>query len=571
MPFRIHRNHAIRFLFALMFGSLVLSCRDNAANAPNTFSEPNTIAITDSIKVTQRSTVALQWSGTLSDGVIGGYFVSIDASSANATWRFTTRQDSTFQLPLTSSFANFTISISACRLDGGNKSYDAELQRGNLNFGSEPFIDLDSNGVRSENEPFTDIGLIDLTPATISLPVRNTAPELTFSLNTDVADTTFPVAQFSLRASDLDGNSTISRVEIALNDPAFTNPVTITGGFESGIVLTVEAVSPRSTVSEANVYRDNSETPLPKRLTNFRLGNTNVLYARCFDVSGAKNAINLPNGDTRDTLITMPRDTVKSKWVARQVTGQPGSSLIVVDDYADINTEPFQSTSASIRTLRDSVFSKLLNGKYTGVNAYQTIEVKPPSRNAPRPAAAYAYSGQTLRRILAYYDVIYWYSDGAASYSLAQDALEPILRSGNKVLFNLSARVTDPESRFLQFSPAQRTTVILGDNVPDVVVEIDPGGAGYPVLRFNGSPHQGVYSTATMELQTNVTPIYRLPASVVADTTQRVVCARKVYLDNAGNPGGRIIMISFGAYSFANLNNNLFQFYEKVFRDEFGQ
>lgn len=551
--------------FYFFTGVLVLlwlaGCRDAVVNAPNTFTAPETRLVVDTINVVQKSTVRFQWSGEVPDGFVGGYFVSFDKQN----WTFTRSQDSTFNLTLFSLDTTYTLYVSACRTDGGNKVYDTASPRGAINFGREPFTDLDANGTRSDNEPFTDIGLIDESPAELRVPIENSPPKLDFTTGSDVPDSTFPAVQFTLQVSDPDGNSTIDRIELSLNDSLFLNPLRITG-INDLLILTIEARDPRSSTTDANVYLGSNPTALTTPLKNFRLDNTNVLYARVFDAAGAVN----------DTLRSMPRKRDTVGWYARRVT----STLLIVDGYGDVSRDPFQSTIAADGFMRDSVMTKILNGKFSGANRYQTLEIK-----------RYIIASGVLQRILGFYDISFWYNDlraaasdpadNALSLDLAQSVLPALLAGGKYALMCVASNSTSINTNALGFSTAQTFTVVnaVSDTTKPLSLKTRfvREDAGYPEIIYNGIALVPGFLLNGMLLQPGAEPIYRLPNT--AQGSANYVCARRRYTNLQGLETGRLIFCTAGMFKPVRTESGstttnftaLRAFYEKVFKDEFNQ
>lgn len=100
----------------------------------------------------------------------------------------------------------------------GNGKYDYQVIRNGINFGAEPYEDKNGNGIYDIGEPFIDIGNIDPTPAKFKFPIKNSPPEISFQKNSDVPETTFTAASFAWNVTDIDGNETIEKIYIALND-----------------------------------------------------------------------------------------------------------------------------------------------------------------------------------------------------------------------------------------------------------------------------------------------------------------------------------------------------------------
>jgi hypothetical protein len=572
------------FLLTLLVTAFIGSCENPPVNAPNTFSVPQTQLVVDTVRTIQTTTVRFQWSGTVSDGIVGGFFVSINGRQ----WGYTTKQDSTFLLPIFSADTTFTISVAACRPDGGNGVWDSALVRGTINFGPEPFVDLDSSRRYRLGEPFTDIGLIDTSPATVNLRVRNSPPTLqalrvpalvasqtTFS--TQLPDTTYPAAEVRLLLTDLDGARNLSRLEITLNDSAFASGNIVTVPINTlsiaptfNITLALEAVNPRQRngTTQALVYLNSNPTALPQRLSNYRLDNQNIIYARVVDATQAvSRRIQIP-----DTL----------SWYTQSVS----STLCVIDNYSQGN-DPLRSTDTTVGVLRP-ILQSLVNGKYTGANQYQTLTLAAQSSDPLalfRRARMYRDSPFILQRTLNFFNLYLWYCDSfnnslteVPRITLAAAVLPTLLGQGKKALMITAfAGGSIPSESEIQFSPSNVMRQLFPANVNNDTLRVLD--ANYPSLlyRVAGVTGAGEYSPAAMGLQASpdIQPMYRINrpiAGVGSDST--IACARRIYRSGAQETG-RLIFTSIGFYGNFNQslggNNTLFRFYDTVFRREFGE
>merc|ERR1711879_680071 len=136
----------------------------------------------------QQSRLKVHWWGDDPDGLIVGYYFSWDGSN----WSFTTSNDSLFALQIGASDTSYVFSVSAVD-NSGNRTYDSNITQNGVDYGSEPFVDANGNGTYDAGEIFTDIGLIDPTPAEQKYPIRNTAPTIEWNEFSVLPAESFPV------------------------------------------------------------------------------------------------------------------------------------------------------------------------------------------------------------------------------------------------------------------------------------------------------------------------------------------------------------------------------------------
>lgn len=573
------------------------ACEENPINKPNTFSNPETSVITERIFVNLQGTVTLNWSGTVADGFVGGFMLSFDSTrwGTDTTSAFTTRQDSTFRLTFFSLDTTFTLFVAAVRLDNGNGRYDTALIRGTINFGREPFTDLNQNGRYDEGEPFIDIGSIDETPARVTFPVRNSPPELQQRFLTLVPDTSLPVTQFEFRASDRDGINTLRGIQLCLNDSTFPQSKTVEIPiFSQDLTVVLESASPKSAgVTEAKIYIGSSNTPLETRLPDYRMNAPNVLYARAVDAPGATSEIiRIPHAD--------------SIWVPKVLSNSP---LVVIDDFAPADRDPFDAFNSSgaplvAERVLPEVFNQIRGGRYVNPQRYEVITLKAPlispnpldaaTRERLRRQSIQNSSPDVLKKLLLLYDVVFWYTDNNPSFLVAQFALPDVLNSGVDVLMTIGTS-SDRDALSLSFSPASSARVVpqaqfQTPNPQFTTLVREISDTTFPTLSYNGNFRAGTYTTSAHTLQFSVenpkdiVPLYSLPLSfpMIAqnqlDTTSRFVISRRTYRQ-AGQERGRIVFCSIPMYRVIVRSDAptvtdttaLRRFYDAVFEKEFGQ
>jgi hypothetical protein len=133
------------------------------------------------------------------DGLVIGFYIKWN----DEDWKFTTATDSLFALKIGASDTTFKFMVAAVDAEA-NGIYNNSIVQYGVYFGAEPFVDLNSNGIRDENEKYYDIGLIDPTPAVFFFPLKNSAPTVKWNPLSFVPDTSFPVMSFGWLADDIE-------------------------------------------------------------------------------------------------------------------------------------------------------------------------------------------------------------------------------------------------------------------------------------------------------------------------------------------------------------------------------
>ncbi|MFQ5629593.1 MAG: hypothetical protein ACE5I1_12590, partial [bacterium] len=202
----------------------------------------------------------INWWGDDPDGIIEGFIYTFDENAPDVEswdsnspaqgWTFTEKTQEVFTLTLSGTDTIYTFRVKA--------------------------VD--------------DDGAADPTAAVRRFPVMNSRPQVEFILSTDVPETTFTVAAFNWKGTDLDGDDTIAKYQYALEDTANPSAWIDLDANASSLVLT------------ANDGLTEGE---------------HVLYLRAIDIAGASSSI-----------ARMPRDE-NDFWYVRE----PKSKFLLLDDY----------------------------------------------------------------------------------------------------------------------------------------------------------------------------------------------------------------------------------------------
>jgi hypothetical protein len=190
---RVNRLSAVVVLGAVI--AVVGTCaKEENLSLPNL--PPETyVAIADSVRNPTVYTQTVVWWGDDSDGEVVGfeYRWSTDPSQGgcgfDTSWVYTEERSKSFNLPVTDSMSTHTLKVRAKDNDGA----------------------------------------LDPTPSTLTLPVTNSAPEVTILDRKDLPDTTFPAITVAWHGDDPEGNETIDHYLLWL-DGQEASPLVVSAG-----------------------------------------------------------------------------------------------------------------------------------------------------------------------------------------------------------------------------------------------------------------------------------------------------------------------------------------------------
>ena len=208
-------NKFILLIFLATVSLITISCKEEIVGVKNQNQAPETSVTLypDSVIIPQQTRLLVSWWGDDPDGLVAGFYFRWD----DENWEFTESNDSLFELKIGATDTTFKFNVAAAD-EGGNGKYDSQVFQNNIDFGPEPFVDLNGNSIWDSNEKYYDIGLIDPTPAEFFFPLKNSAPTIEWNELSFLPDTSFPVMSFGWIADDIDGVETILKINIALND-----------------------------------------------------------------------------------------------------------------------------------------------------------------------------------------------------------------------------------------------------------------------------------------------------------------------------------------------------------------
>ncbi len=504
------------YLGLLIF--LLASCNEKITDnlignvAPETF-----ISLYPDTEISkQQSKVQVHWWGDDPDGLIVGYYFTWD----NVNWHFSSSNDSTFALQIGAKDTSYYFKVSAVD-NSGNGVYDNSIIQNGINYGPEPYIDKNKNGVYDPNDSFIDIGVIDPTPAQIKYPIKNSAPVVEWNALSVLPDTSFPVMSFGWEASDIDGDETIQKINISLNDT--TKYISIPGTTRL-ILIRVKDYS--TTDYKAEILINGLESNIySAKLAGIKLNDNNIFYIQAEDISGAKSK-----------FIPLPGEN--KKWFVKK----PAGKLLVLDDY-----QTTDNAQSFYKMMFDSVGNSSLKNKY---DVWDLAKNKVP------------YETVTFYETLKLFKYLYWYTDNNPSLTLANLATKKFVNSGGKIFFSVIFPQTIDQSELQSFLPIDSAGTINGKNftnslIGNSVVSVSDASLPYPVLKTSTT----IFRIRTFyPLAGSAIPVYNVESTML--TTNKVIAFRDI--------DKKIFFIGLPLNKTNSIQTNVKTLLEKVFIDDFG-
>lgn len=502
--------------------TLLIGCSEEVTDNKNQDKAPNTFLFLypdDGAQLNrQKSRIAVHWWSDDPDGVVVGYIFKWDGIDAN--WSFTTKNDSTFSLPIGTADTNYVFLVAAID-NNGNGIYDADVSYNGVSIGGEPFKDANNNGRYDEGEEFTDFGNIDPTPANSKFPIKNTAPTIKWNKLSVLPSETYPVITLGWEAADLDGDESITKINIALNDT--NNFVSIKG---TARLVTLRCKNFNDSNPTMEILIDGLEGNLQaEKLNGIKLDNFNKIYIQAVDISGAKSSFSvLPEEGTN--------------WYVRK----PKGKLLVIDDY---------NGGASAESFYKDAFDNISNGALA--SKYDTYNME---------AIKLPYATVTFLETMKLFKYIYWYTDTSPSMDLAAISTQKYIQTGGKIAFSMvfqdSSDTFPFDKSYLQnFLPIDS----LGQKKPlnflltGATLMPSISGSGYPILK----------TSATISWVRTYGP-NASSSKKVYDLTSNSLNGNIGFMDN----GKTLFFIGLPLHLCDGNSGTVKQLLEKVFFEEFG-
>lgn len=434
-----------------------------------------------------RSEVHVQWWGDDPDGFVAGFEFTFD----NINWTFTPSNDSVFILspPAGQDTIDFVFRVRA--------------------------ID--------------NLGANDATPATLVYPIKNTRPEVAFVPGANNPVLTFPVVKLYWQGTDPDGQQNISHFEVVWNDtlnPSITLPAIASSA-------TFIATDMQANSSACEIYLNNNAAPESYTIDGLRLNDTNRLYIRITDQSGALSAF------------------------------IPSYAFFVKKIHADILVVNAYTSGAT--AAENFYFQQLA---YQGIAPFDTIRIFEMSAGNHTQQSP---DNITQSKIFELFETIIWFGNSAdQSLSLAQKTTDAFFNKGGKMMMAVNVSSTfDEQSQFLDFTPAtslvvpKDTTLIL-----DNAAVLQPQLSGWPTLASSGI----VGVVRPMNLNIGADPLYNatLTARDDINLTLSPWVGNSIVLSRRKVNGKTNFVMSTLELNILNGNNNIDSLFQKILIDEFG-
>lgn len=439
-----------------------IGCYEDLVDAPVANQSPRTFVslFPDDSLSQQQSSIRLHWWGDDPDGLVIGYFISFEEGK----WSFTFSNDSLISFPISGTDTSYLFRVAAVD-NSGNGVYDNQLIVNGINFGPEPFTDLNGDGIWNPGEPFIDCGAIDPNTASIEIPLKNSPPDINFLVNANgttifIPETTFTAASFGWTLTDLDGDGTISKVYIALNDTS--QKIELPGNAR---FVTLKAEPPfASDIVECYVYIGSAiTTPYHIKLPNLKLDDNNIFYAFAEDIAGGIS-----------DMLVMPSTASNRSWFVKKPKGE----ILIIDDNGSIdNSSAFY----------DSIFVSL------GLSdRYDVWDIKLGRTTTTPGVLLPGFISPQFTETLKLFKYVFWYTDNDPTIGPAQIAINNFLNYGGRVLFSMIfPQIFDSRglSDFLPLDSLSAAPI----NILPANVGINPTAdaviLGYPQLRRDNNPN----------------------------------------------------------------------------------
>lgn len=458
-------NKKLNILFLFITVLALISCNEEIVDNPASNKPPDTSLslFPDSSISPQPSRLKVTWWGDDPDGLIVGFYYSWDGT----TWTFTDKNEILFSLQIGAKDTTYLFKVSSAD-NGGNGIYDNSVYQNGIDYGPEPFIDSNNDDIYNKGEKFYDIGLIDPTPASLNVPLKNTAPVISWNALSILPEISFPAMSFGWNADDLDGISTIEKINIVLNDTTnLSNIVSLDGSVRT---ITLRTMDFNSSNPLMEILIEGLETNIfATKLPGLQLDANNKFFVQAVDISGATSQ-----------FISLP-DTGKTWFVKK-----PKGDILIMDDYSTID-----GAQAFYDAMMDSLG---LAAKY---DIYDFLNHKPP------------YTNVTFLQTLKLFKYVLWYTDNSPSLDLAASSVQKFIDAGGKIAFSMQFPQTVDPGLLQSFLPINSDSLYTKTSLlPNTIISADTTNPAYPRLTLSAS----LFRIKSFYLNPNgAIPIYYFP------------------------------------------------------------
>ena len=382
------------FLLFLCVSIFVLKgCNEGGISGEELDNEPPTTSLTvDNVNLPDgtllSSRVALSWWGNDPDGYILRYEYAINDTSESA-WRTTFQTDSIFTLPIAPGQAADTVLFKVRAVD--------------------------NNGAR------------DPIGASISLPVKNTVPSISFNSNQLPPDTTYGITSFGWTVVDQDGLVSLSSVEIAFNDSLDENnwtSIPLENIDEDGrtfVTLIIDGTTVGPTTADVKIGTNLSTPNTPLEFRNIIPEQDNKAFIRVTDNSGAVSEI------------------VSHTWFVKRQT----SRVLFLNDDDSRDSDDNQIFHLNLLAA-NGIIPDVLNITDGEAAAGQKVRI----------SEAFPGNLETARTDLAQWDYIYWMSNNIdRNITFAQSLTTDFLDQGGSLLVIIPSKIIGSGDEVFNFLP----------------------------------------------------------------------------------------------------------------------
>ena len=386
-------NIRILLFVGVIFSFIIVGCDTGLTGSKVENQPPSTNLTVENINRGEdfrlSSQINISWWGNDPDGYIVGYEYAINDTSEGA-WSFTTKSDSTFILPITE----------------GNEVDDVLFK----------VRAVDNDGAK------------DPIGASLTYPIVNSKPSVSFNQNETPPDSLFSIASFGWSVDDPDGLLNIRSTEIAINDTADGwVDIPFSAENEGRIFISLEVDNSTTGTKTADVfigraYRTGvNELGDLLQIPGVEVGSMNKAYIRSIDAAGAVSQV----------------DSVS--WFVKE----QNSRVLFLNDIG--NSTSLSKQGAHLSYLEANGISPdkwLIN---TGQPSLGTIELSDQFPTVVDP---------TLRKTLAKWDHIYWVSnDIDRNIVHGLEITTEFFESGGTMFVNIPMKDIGQEDDVFNFIP----------------------------------------------------------------------------------------------------------------------
>ncbi|MFC2085891.1 hypothetical protein ACFLRO_01620 [Bacteroidota bacterium] len=465
----------LRTFTTLMLAGTVLwflgACDSNISGelldnlAPNTELSVRDSSLVENLEGADRfaSTVRVAWSGVDSDGYVVGFEIRVydetqlgSIPPENGWSAQTTSLDSLVLLPIPTGESAANVVFEARAIDNA--------------------------------------GLKDPSPARTIFPIQNSPPVLRLSTFDIPPDETFTVFSFGWSVFDPEGDVTIDRIEVSLNDS--TNFVSLPGGTRFATFLG-EPSEPGQSSTDARVYTGRGFVKTDVFVPGLLLNAENVFYIRAADQTDTTSA------------------TVTYEWDVKQ----PNGKVLFVNDYR----KAFAPIQQDFHM--DMLREYLPEG--TDVDIFNISEpfLSGNTSTGVLSDAMPASANPTLEQTYLLFDYIYWISTGVtatangSNLAFSAPALNSFFAKGGKFIIHAPVQIPTDPAEFLTnpaISLLPLTNVVSFDDSLRPSLRLPNGGQVRPLGPVPGvgvplptlTANRLIISTLPYIVEGSIVPLY---------------------------------------------------------------